>query len=495
MTTVTERKFGSICRCERRKPLLGGLAIGFESLSRFKARPFGSPQRLSAGFGIGLAPSQTEQKSHCQSADGARRQFAASPPARKFFTFRSGQLAQDPQEPECRRHHVDPNLDAAFGFGAVELSAGQSEIAFKKSDAVLDAEPLVVNRLGFARRGTSFLRRRRHEDQPQRALVTRLAIGLVFNHPIELKRLWRPLPHPHIVPTTDFNTSAIVKLPFLSGVNRRQPPRVIELDLSPAHRRTPETRIRRRRQEEDAIARHAPQNWDAQALNRLEKGLAGILRINGQRLIQRPAVSFDELLQLRDAVRDWVGFRRDPADLQRERPTSLANALTKQRQTMSAMHPRSAMNVAQLDGFGLGARVIARIHNSHAPFPSRWARRGARLRSQPIQTLLSKLLEPVIIFNRLGQLFARPTDSSVKTTPLVAPQGTQGQLDRRGWARPDCQDINQLDQDPARRPKALRDAVTKIFYTRLRGAVVFHHTSSMPLDARLGGGPSSPFFD
>src|SRR5262245_59557742 len=88
MTTITERKSGSRCRCERRKPLFCGLAIGFESLSRFKRRSFGSPQSLSAGFGLGPAPSQTQQKSGSQSSDGFRRQFAATPPARKAFTFR-----------------------------------------------------------------------------------------------------------------------------------------------------------------------------------------------------------------------------------------------------------------------------------------------------------------------------------------------------------------------------------------------------------------------
>src|SRR5262245_17291406 len=102
MTTVTERKSESWCRCERRKRLFGGHAIDFESLSRFKRRSFGSPQRLSAGFGIGLAPSQTQQKSTRQLSDSSRRQFTAPPPARKVFTFRFGQRAQDPQEPESR---------------------------------------------------------------------------------------------------------------------------------------------------------------------------------------------------------------------------------------------------------------------------------------------------------------------------------------------------------------------------------------------------------
>ena len=39
MTTVTERKSESRCGWDHRKPLSGGLAIGFESFSRFKRHP------------------------------------------------------------------------------------------------------------------------------------------------------------------------------------------------------------------------------------------------------------------------------------------------------------------------------------------------------------------------------------------------------------------------------------------------------------------------
>src|SRR5262249_8144971 len=163
MTAITDRKSGSQYRYVRRKPLCGGPAIGFESLSRFKTRLFGSPRRLSACFGLRLAPSQTQQKSGSQSSDSSRRQFATTPPTRRLSLFRSGLRPQDPQEPEGRRHHFDPDLDTTFGFGAVELSAGQTEIAFKKSDAVLDAKPLVVDRLSFTRRGTDGLQRHRHE--------------------------------------------------------------------------------------------------------------------------------------------------------------------------------------------------------------------------------------------------------------------------------------------------------------------------------------------
>src|SRR5262249_35254237 len=83
----------------------------------------------------------------------------------------------------------------------------------------------------------------------------------------------------------------------------------------------------------------------------------------------------------------------------------------------------------------------------------------------------------------------------VKTAPPIAPQGTERHFSGRDRAWPGCQDINQIDQDPARRPKSLRDVVTKIFYTRLRGAVCFFcHAPSVTLDARLVGEAWPPRF-
>ena len=199
MTTVTNRKSGSFCRHERRLSLFGGLAIGFEPLSRLKGRSCSSPRRLSAGFGLGLAPSQTQQKSSRQPADGSRRQFAATPPTRKLLALGLCQRAQGPQKPEGRRNHLNPDLNAPFSFSAVELPTGQSQIAFHKSDAVFNTESFFVNRLSLARRRQFGLERCGHEDQPQRALVTRLAIGLVLDDAVEREPLRRPLSHPYIV--------------------------------------------------------------------------------------------------------------------------------------------------------------------------------------------------------------------------------------------------------------------------------------------------------
>ena len=158
-----------------------------------------------------------------------------------------------------------------------------------------------------------------------------------------------------------------------------------------------------------------------------------------------------------------MGFRRDPADFQWQCPTSFTDALREQRQAVAKMHPRSAVHIAQLDSPSFRARIVARIQNSHAPLACRRARPGDLLRCEPTQTLLPQLLQPVIVLDRLGQLFTRTTDSGVKATPLIAPHPTERQFDRGSRARPDRQHINQVVQDPARWPKALRDAITKFW--------------------------------
>src|SRR5215469_5417528 len=189
MTTVTERKSGSFRRYERRKRLSGGSSVGFEPLSWLKPRLLGSPRRLSADFGLRLAPSQTQQKSRRQPTDCSRRQFTATPPTRKLLAFGLCHRAQGPQKPEGRRNHLNPDLNAPFSFSAVELPTGQSQIAFHKSDAVFNAESFFVHRLSLARRGQFDLERCGHEDQPQRALVTRLAIGLILDDAVEREPL------------------------------------------------------------------------------------------------------------------------------------------------------------------------------------------------------------------------------------------------------------------------------------------------------------------
>src|SRR6266545_3749526 len=138
MTTVTERKSRSFCRYERRKRLSGGAPVGFEPLSWFKPCLFGS----------------------------SRRQFPATPPARKLLAFGLCHRTQGPQKPEGRRNHLNPDLNAPFSFSAIKLPTGQPQIAFHKSDAVFNTEAFFINRLGLARRRQFDLERCGHEDQP-----------------------------------------------------------------------------------------------------------------------------------------------------------------------------------------------------------------------------------------------------------------------------------------------------------------------------------------
>ena len=152
------------------------------------------------------------------------------------------------------------------------------------------------------------------------------------------------------------------------------------------------------------------------------------------------------------------------------------------------------MHIAQLDSLGLGSGVISRIQNPDSPLTRRLIDLNLLLRSEPSQALFAQFLQPVLIGNRFGQLLAGTIDAGVKVAPPIALQGTKRQFDWRGRAWPDCQNINDIEQDLARRTEAPRDVVTKIFYTRLRGAVSYDHAPSVTLDARLVGRLSLPVF-
>ena len=121
-----------------RKTRSGSFAVDLESLARFQFRPGSPSRRLSAGFGLRLAPAKTQQKSGGHPSDRPRRQFAAPPPARKLLTLGLSQIAQDPQEPQGSRGDLDPNLNPAFGGQAVELSTGRAQLGFQESDAMFD---------------------------------------------------------------------------------------------------------------------------------------------------------------------------------------------------------------------------------------------------------------------------------------------------------------------------------------------------------------------
>jgi hypothetical protein len=172
-----------------RKTRSGSFSVDLESLARFQLRPGSSPRRLSARFGLRLAPAKTQQKSGGHPSDRSGRQFAAPPPAGNLLTIGLGQIAQDPQEPKGCRGDLDPNLNTAFGGQAVELSTGGAQLGFQESDAMFNAEAFVVDRFGLTRRRRRGLLRRWDEDQPERTSVTLLARSLVFDDAIEVEPL------------------------------------------------------------------------------------------------------------------------------------------------------------------------------------------------------------------------------------------------------------------------------------------------------------------
>lgn len=150
MTCVIEPK----CRSKYDRMSLKNRSIDltdrFEPLPRLHLRACCSPRRLSARFGLRFLPSQTEQKSQSHPVNGAGRHFSLLPPAGNLSLIAAlGQSAQAPQKPEGASDHLHPNLNTTFGRQRVELSGSQPQIAFLKPDAVFDAEPRIINLLGF----------------------------------------------------------------------------------------------------------------------------------------------------------------------------------------------------------------------------------------------------------------------------------------------------------------------------------------------------------
>jgi hypothetical protein len=117
---------------------------------------------------------------------------------------------------------------------------------------------------------------------------------------------------------------------------------------------------------------------------------------------------------------------------------------------MPQTHPRSAMHIAQLDGLGLWSLVIGRIQNPDPPLARCRIDLNLVLRSEPSQAPFAQFLQPVIIRDRLGQLLAGAIDASAKIALPIAPQRAQRHFDWRGRARPDCQNINDIEQDLTR---------------------------------------------
>src|SRR5215813_6256520 len=496
MSLVIQRESGSIRHTKPPNHLKSGDPARRELLSWLQSCASGSSGRLSSWFGLRLLPSQTEQKSRSHFSNSSWSQFSTAPPLRNSLQVLGlGQTAQGPQEPENRSHHLNPDLNTSFGFRAAELSGGQTQLAFLKPDAVFDPKSFFIHRLGLAWRRQFDFRSGGNKDQPQGPFVTSLAVSSIFNHPVERKGLARPLSHPYIVPSADLDATAVFNLPFFSIIGGRQCSSVIEFDLSPSNRRTPETTISRRRQVKDSIVCDTPENRNSQLVNRGQKWLDCVLCIYNQRLFRLPSVPTHELLHLDNTINDRMRAWRNPTDFQWQCPTAFADSLRKHRQSMTKSHPFGAVHIAQLDRGGFRARVIGRIQNPQAPFPDRRVRRRDVLRLQPVQTSLAQILQPIILRIFIGQLPGSTIERSIEIAEVIAPGRAQRDLDSRFRSRTNCQCVDQIEQNCALNLKTLRDGIAQFLYTLRRGTSIYVcHTSSITLEKRLRGGLPSPFF-
>ena len=138
-------------------------------------------------------------------------------------------------------------------------------------------------------------------------------------------------------------------------------------------------------------------------MNRLEKRRGRVLRIYRQPLIRRPAVLRDELHKLRRAEAERIGPWAKPDDLQRQCLTAFADPFAEQRQSVSGLHPRSPVNIADIDGARFGPVIIAGVENPHSPRPEFFSPFRRRMSLEPTQARGSKAAQPVVLINRLGR--------------------------------------------------------------------------------------------
>src|SRR5262249_36808183 len=233
------------CRVnERLASLLSAHAVHLEALARLLRRPFRASGGLSARFDFRFGPSQPEEKSRRQPPHRSGRQFPAPPPRRPSRFLFVDYRAQRPQQPEHGGHQFHPGRLASFRRQPIELSAHQTEFLLPKSDTVLNAKALIVNGLGLAPRRRSgralftgpWLAR--DEQQPEWALISRLAIGAVLDHLIERQWLRRPTFLPHVLPATGFDPSTCGEAPTLRPISGRMRLRIVELEFRAELRRT-----------------------------------------------------------------------------------------------------------------------------------------------------------------------------------------------------------------------------------------------------------------
>ena len=147
-------------------------------------------------------PTRLHQKFTCYPPNCFRCDLFVTPPFGEFLVFLVDQICKRPQIPERRRYHFKPHLNPIFSVDATKLPCRQSKILVQKPETLFYAKPLLVDRLRFLRKRLITYRLSVNKDHPQRALEPRLAVGLILDHSVKLKRRILALPHGHIVSTS-----------------------------------------------------------------------------------------------------------------------------------------------------------------------------------------------------------------------------------------------------------------------------------------------------
>lgn len=137
-------------------------------------------QGISARFGFRLAPTRLHQKSSCHPPNHTGRNLVSPPP---FGDVPFPLVNQSHRAHKCQKGVATISVQTCtrpLCLEAAELSLRQSALVLQKSNAVFDAEPLLVDRLCFSRGWRISSRIFQHKDKPQRTLEAWLPIALVL---------------------------------------------------------------------------------------------------------------------------------------------------------------------------------------------------------------------------------------------------------------------------------------------------------------------------
>ncbi len=137
------------------------------------------------------------------------------------------------------------------------------------------------------------------------------------------------------------------------------------------------------------------------------------------------------------------------------------------------------------------AIVIARVENSHPPLPKLVAQSIRRMILEPVQSRGAQVAQPIVLFNRRGQLAFGAPQRLIQTVPVISEQSAERQFDRRTQTRPCRQRINRIEQNRTADFQTDNDSISKFLYTFRRGVFFFHITSLPLANASWGGRAAS----